>query len=88
MLAALGTNHVYLDFLFDSRSVGCGDSGESIILRLFARLAALWLVSQTLIVEEDLLTRGPNELFTAINASDRSILELRCLAVARLHCDI
>jgi hypothetical protein len=83
LLAALSAGHVHFYFLFGSRNLGRGDSRQSVVLGLLARLAPFGLVLQTLVVEEDLLAHGPHELFTAIDASDRSIREFRCPAVRR-----
>jgi hypothetical protein len=83
LLAALGTGHVHFDFLFSSRKLGRGDRRKSIVLGLLARLAPFGLVLQTLVVEENLLAHGPNKLFSTIDAPDRSIRKLRCLAVHR-----
>jgi signal transduction histidine kinase len=82
-LAALSAGHVHFYFLFSSRNLGRGDSRQAIVLGLLARLAPLGLVLQTLVVEENLLAHGPHELFTAIDASDRSIRKFRRVAVRR-----
>ncbi|HVS20458.1 MAG TPA: hypothetical protein VHD88_01355 [Pyrinomonadaceae bacterium] len=57
------------------------DMAEAIVLRLLARLAALWLVLQTFVVKEDLFASGPNEVLATINTSDRSILKVSRLTV-------
>jgi hypothetical protein len=83
LLAALSAGHVHFDFLFGSGTLGRGDSRQSVVLGVLARLAPLGLVLQALVVEENLLAHGPHELFIAIDASDRSVRKFRCLAVRR-----
>jgi hypothetical protein len=79
LFTALGACDGNFDPLFDSGNVGRGDRRQPIILRLFAWLAALRLVLETLVVKEDLLAGGPNEWLGAIDASDRSVLKIRRL---------
>jgi hypothetical protein len=83
LLAALSAGHVHFDLLLGSGNLGRGYGRQAIVLGLLARLASLGFVLQTLVVEEDLLAHGPHELFTAIDAADRSIRKFRCLAVRR-----
>jgi hypothetical protein len=84
LLAALSAGDVYFNFLFDSGNLRRGDSGQTIVLGVLAGLATLGFVLQTLVVKENLLAHGPDELSTAIDASDGSIREFRCLAIRRL----
>jgi hypothetical protein len=83
LLAALSAGHINFYFLFRSPKLGCRDRREPVVLGLLAGLAPFGLVLQTLVVEENLLTHGPHELFAAIDASDRSIYKFSWLAVRR-----
>ena len=75
-LAALRALDGDLDALAHARRLRVGDGREALVLRLLARLAALRLVLQTLVVEEELLARRPDEFLAAVHAHDRAILEL------------
>jgi len=79
LFTALGACDGNFDPLFDSRNVGRGDRRKSIILRLFAWLATLRFILETLVVKENLLAGGPNEWPGAIDAGDRSVLKVRRL---------
>jgi hypothetical protein len=76
-LAALRAEDGDLDLLTDAGCLRGGDGGEALVLGLLARFTSLRLVLQSFIVKEDLLARRPDEIFSAVNAGDRSILELR-----------
>jgi len=83
LLAALSAGHVHFDLLLNSGNLRSGDCSQSVVLGLLARLAPFGLVLQTLVVEENLLAHGPHELFTAIDATDRSVRKFRRLCVCR-----
>src|SRR5712692_8771137 len=83
LLAALSAGHVHFDFLLNSCNLRRGDSRQSVVLGLLAGLAALGFILQTLVMKKHLLADGPDELFFAIDASDRSVRKFRCLAVPR-----
>jgi hypothetical protein len=91
LLAALGAGHRHFNTLLDSRNLSGRYRRQAIILGLLARLAALWFVLQTLVVEKYLFAAGPNKRLVAIDASDRSILKVRRLfasfiSIAVWHC--
>ena len=79
MLAALGAGHNYFNALLDSGNLGGGNRCQTIILRMFAGLAAFRFVLETFVVKEDLFADRPNEWLAAIDACDRSILKVRQL---------
>src|SRR5215210_1488647 len=62
--------------LADAGGLCGGDGGQPLVLRLLAGLAALGLVLQPLVVEEELLAARPDEILSAVDAKDRAILEL------------
>jgi hypothetical protein len=47
-----------------------GDGGQPFVFRLLAGLATLGLVLQSLVVEKDLLSGGPDEMFITVNAEN------------------
>lgn len=75
LLAALCTDYGDLNPLSNSGRMRRGDSGQAFVLRLFARLAALWWILQSFIVKENLLTGGPYEFLAAINTNDLLIIK-------------
>jgi hypothetical protein len=79
LLAALGTGNRDFDSLFDTGALGCRDRSQSLVLGLLAWLATLRFVLQTLVVKENLLANGPDELVVTIYANNRPILKLRRL---------
>jgi hypothetical protein len=85
LLTTLSTGNRHLNALLDTWKLRCGDRGEPIVLGLLTRLATLRLVFQTLVVKENLLANGPDELFTTIYALDPSILKVRRLS--RFECE-
>ena len=76
-LAALRALDGDLDALSDARRLRGGDGREAFVLGLLAWLAALRLVLQTFVVEEELFAGSPVELLTAVNTKYRAILKLR-----------
>jgi len=84
LLTALSAGHVHFDFLFSPGNLRRGDGGQSIVLGLLARLAALGFILQTFVMKKHLLADSPDELLVAIDASDRSILKFCCLALPSL----
>jgi hypothetical protein len=86
LLAALGAVHSHFNALLDSGDLGRGYRRQAIILSLFAGLTTFRFVLQTLVVKEHLLANSPNKWLTAIDARDRSILEVRRrLSIGLLH---
>src|ERR687890_717388 len=77
LLPALRALHCDFYALADARRLLRGDGGEAFVLRLLAGLAALRLILQTLVVEEELLAARPDELLAAVYAEYRTILKLR-----------
>jgi hypothetical protein len=81
----LGADDDDFNALPDSGNLGRGDGRQSIVLGLFAGLAALRLVLQAFVVKEDLLSGSPKKWLAAINARNRSILKFRFLFNDRLR---
>jgi hypothetical protein len=77
--------------LAHARRLRGGNGGETLVLRLLARLTTLRLVLETLIVKEDLLACCPDEILSAIHTLDGAILKL-CFRLApltiRFACDL
>ncbi|HYE66775.1 MAG TPA: hypothetical protein VD966_14395 [Pyrinomonadaceae bacterium] len=74
-MPALCALHGDLDALANAGSLRRGNRRETLVLGLLAGLAPLGLILQTLVVKEDLLAGGPDEIFSAVNTPDRVILE-------------
>jgi hypothetical protein len=76
LLTALGAGYGDFNALLDSGNLGGGYRSQSIILGLFAWLAPLRFVLQTLVMKKHLLAARPNEGFAAIDTGDRSVLKV------------
>ena len=66
-------------YLYALAGAGClrsSDRGQSFVLGLFTCLTPLRFIFETLVVEKDLFTSGPNEGLSAIYTVDRTILKL------------
>jgi hypothetical protein len=57
----------------DSGSLRSGDGSQSFILGLLARLATLWFVLQSLVVEKRLFPGSPDETLVTVYAFDSAI---------------
>jgi hypothetical protein len=66
-----------LDPLANTGGLGGSYSSETFILGLLAWLASLGFVLQSFIVKEDLLASRPDEILSAVNTLDRTIIEFR-----------
>jgi hypothetical protein len=77
LLSALCALNGDFDALANAGSLCGGNGSEALVLGLLAGLAPLGFVFQTLVVKEDLLARGPDEIFPAINTLDTAIVEFR-----------
>ena len=90
MLSTLGALYRDFDALSHSRRLRCCDCREAFVLSLFAGLAPLWFVFQSLVVEENLFTRSPDEVLVTVYAFDKAILiftfvsHFQCLGGFRL----
>jgi hypothetical protein len=73
-LSALGALDRNLDTLPDTGRLGCCNGCQALIFSLFARLATLGLVAESLVVEKDLFPGRPDKVLTTIYALDRSVL--------------
>jgi hypothetical protein len=71
--------HRYLNALSHSRRLRRRNCSQTFVLGLLARLATLWFVFESLVVEEYLLARSPDKVFVAVNAPDRTVLILAFL---------
>lgn len=61
------------------------DGREAIVFCLLTILAAFGRILELLVAKEGLLSRGPDEIATAINADDRLVFKLRLNASGRSH---
>src|SRR5260370_18347584 len=86
LLSALGAGHSHFNSLFESRVLGRRYRREPIVFGLFAWLATLRFILQSLVVKDHLFADRPNEVFPAIDAGDRSILKVRRLFCSGVSC--
>jgi hypothetical protein len=75
LLAALRALNRNLNPLANTGSLRGGNRSEPFVLGLLARFASLGFILQTLVVKEDLLASRPDEIISAINTFDRTVVK-------------
>jgi hypothetical protein len=77
LLAALRALHRNLYTLSHTGGLRGGNRRQSLVLGLLAWLAALRLVSQSLILEKELFASCPDKILSAVNTPERAVFKLR-----------
>jgi hypothetical protein len=76
LLSTLRTPHRNFDALANPGGLGRRNRRQPLVLGLLTGLTTFGLVSQSLVVKEDLFARSPDEVLTTIDTFYRAILKL------------
>jgi hypothetical protein len=87
----LGALNRDLYSLANAGGLRCGNRGEAFVLSLLAGFATLGFVLQSFVMKEDLLASRPDEILSAVNTLDWTIIKFRLRVTplpVRTICDL